>query len=512
MTYKSAESVIFYPHSADLGFLICGIYVFSPTFRRFDEDNIIGRKKEIAVLASAYASKKPELIAVFGRRRVGKTYLIGSFFQGKIDFELTGLKEATKEQQLRNFSYSMKDAKQLAELPAQPIDWLDAFHQLKTYLESLNEPEKRKVVFIDEVPWLASGKSDFLTGFSYFWNSYAAKMNILVVICGSATAWMIQKIINDKGGLHNRVTRRIHLQSFTLAETEAYFLEKNIVFDRYQLLLLYMTMGGVPHYLDQVEGGKSAVQNIDAICFQADGLLRNEFENLYSSLFTNPERYEAIVAALSSTWKGLNRSEIIAQSEIKDGGGLTMMLQELEQSGFISSYAPFGKKKKDTLYRLSDFYSLFYLKFIRDIPAKETISWQALSKTQTWISWSGYAFENICFHHIDNIKAALGIAGVSTNQYSFFAKRTEEIEGAQIDLLIDRQDQVISLCEVKFYNDEWVLSKADADQLRRKKSIFRHVTGTKKQIFIVLLTTFGLLKNQYSIGLIDNELDMNALF
>ena len=246
---------------------------------------MIGRKKEIDILANAYASKKPELVAVFGRRRVGKTYLVGSFFEGKIDFELTGLKDGTKEQQLRNFAYSLKDAQKTAELPPTPIDWLQAFHQLKTHLESLGNPEQKKVVFIDELPWMASGKSDFLTGFSYFWNSFAAKTNILVVICGSATAWMIQKIINDKGGLHNRVTRRIHLQSFTLTETESYFQEKYIAFDRYQLLLLYMTMGGIPHYLDQVEGGKSAVQNIDAICFQPQGLLRTEFENLYSSLF-----------------------------------------------------------------------------------------------------------------------------------------------------------------------------------------------------------------------------------
>ena len=204
--------------------------------------------------------------------------------------------------------------------------------------------------------------------------------------------------------------------------------------------------------------------------------------------------------------------DIMAKSKIQDGGGLTMMLQELEQSGFISAYIPFGKKKKDTLFRLTDCYSLFYLKFIKDIPIQETITWKSLSQTQTWITWSGYAFENICFHHIDNIKAAIGIAGVNSSQYSFLSKPTDDMEGTQIDLLIDRQDNVISLCEVKFYNDEWVMSKEDADNLRRKKSIFRHVTGTKKQIFIVLITTFGLIKNKNSIGLVDNVLDMDALF
>jgi uncharacterized protein len=473
---------------------------------------MIGRKKELEILASAYTSSKPELVAVFGRRRVGKTYLITSFLKDKIDFELTGLKDGKREQQLRNFAYSLKEAQKTSELPPVPTDWLEAFHQLKEYLQSLGDSERRKVVFIDELPWIATTKSDFLTGFGYFWNSYAAKNNILVIICGSATAWMIQKVINDKGGLHNRVTRKIHLDPFTLIETEAFFQAKHISFDRYQLLLLYMTMGGIPHYLEQVQGGKSAIQNIDDICFQRQGLLRTEFDNLYSSLFSNSERYEAIVAALSSTWKGMSRSEIIAKTQIKDGGGLTMMLQELEQSGFISSYVPFEKKKKDTLFRLTDCYSLFYIKFIRDIPLSETISWKSLSQTQSWITWSGYAYENICFQHIDKIKAALGIAGVHTNQYSFLAKNTDETEGIQIDLLIDRQDNVISLCEIKFYNDEWIFSKTDADDLRRKKSIFRHLTGTKKQIFIVAISTFGILSNKHSLGLVDNSLDLNALF
>ena len=503
--------MFFYIHSATyLLYILRNVYICI-LFKQYTTFIMIGRSKEIEILEKAYQSAKPELVAVFGRRRVGKTYLIRSFFEKKLTFELTGLKDGTKSQQLRNFAYSLKDA-QKTDLPEPPKDWLAAFYQLKNYLETLENKQEKKVIFIDELPWIATAKSDFLTGFSYFWNSYASKNNILVVICGSATAWMIQKIINDKGGLHNRVTLKIHLAPFSLAETEAYFNARNIAFDRYQLLLLYMTMGGIPHYLDQVEGGKSAIQNIDDICFQPQGLLRTEFDNLYSALFSNSDRYESIVSALSSTWKGMSRAEIISKTKISDGGGLTMMLQELEQSGFISSYIPFGKKKKDTLFRLTDCYSLFYLKFIRDIPLKETISWQSLSKTQMWITWTGYAFENICFHHIDNIKAALGIAGVHTNQYSFLAKTTDEIEGTQIDLLIDRQDSVISLCEVKFYNDELVLTKEDADNLRRKKSIFRHVTSTKKQIFIVLITTFGLIKNKHSLGLIDNVLDMNALF
>lgn len=472
---------------------------------------MIGRHKEIDILDKALASKKPELVAVIGRRRVGKTYLIRQFFEGKIDFEMTGLKDGKKEQQLRNFTYSLKDAQQSDMLPDAPEDWLSAFYKLKGYLESL-KTKKKKVVFIDELPWVATAKSDFLTGFSYFWNSYASKHNIVVIICGSATAWMIQKIINNKGGLHNRVTRRILLQAFTLAETEAYFKSRKINLDRYQLLLLYMTMGGIPHYLDQVEGGKSAVQNIDDICFHPQGLLRSEFENLYSSLFVNPERYELIVDALSSTWTGMARADILAKTKLKDGGGMTKILKELEQSGFITSYTSFGKKKKNRIYRLTDNYSLFYLKYIRDIPQDESGDWHELSQTQSWKSWSGYAFENICLQHIDTIKKALGIMGMHTRHRSFAVKATDTYSGAQIDLLIDRNDNTISLCEVKFYNDKWSLTKEEADKLRQKRRVFRKVSKTNKQVFMVLISTFNLKPNQHSIGLIDNVLNMDDLF
>lgn len=473
---------------------------------------MIGRTKEIEILNKACDSSKPELVALIGRRRVGKTYLVRTFFEEKIDFELVGLQNGKKEQQLRNFSYSLKEAGQISALDNIPRDWLDAFHQLKEYIESLGETKRKKVVFIDELPWIATAKSDFLTGFSYFWNSFASKNNIIVIICGSATAWMIKKIINNKGGLHNRVTRKIRLLPFSLSEMEAYFESRNIFFQRYQLLQLYMTMGGVPHYLDQVEGGKSAVQNIDEICFDTMGLLRTEFDNLYTSLFTNPEKYETVVNILASKWKGLSRKEIVKETRLKDGGGFSTLLKELEQSGFISSYIPFNKKKKEMLYRLTDNYSLFYLKFIKNIPSSEAGRWDTMSQSQSWKSWSGYAYENICLQHIEKIKQALGIAGIQTKQSSFYAKPTEENEGVQIDLLIDRLDNSISLCEIKYYNDEIVLSKKDADALRRKKNIFRRLSKTKKQIFITLISTYGLVKNQQSIGLVDNTLNMDDLF
>ena len=475
------------------------------------KSNMVGREQEKEILNKVYQSNKSEFVAIIGRRRVGKTFLIREFFKGLLDFEMIGLKDGTKSQQLRNFAYSLKDVSASDELKV-PQDWLEAFYYLKEYLEKEVSHQKKKVVFIDELPWIASAKSDFLTGFSFFWNSYASKTNIVVIVCGSATAWMIRKIINDKGGLHNRVTRKIIIQPFTLTETEAYFNARNIHFDRYQILQLYMTTGGIPHYLDQIEGGKSAIQNIDDVCFHPQGMLRTEFDNLYGSLFTHPERYENIVKILASTWKGLNRNEIVKATTMKDGGGLTSILQELEQSGFITSYVPFNKKRKATLYRLTDNYSLFYLKFIQPLATNQANSWQSLSQSQSWKSWSGYAFENICLQHIEKIKAALGIAGVHTQQYSFFAKATETVKGTQIDLLIDRQDNVINLCEIKFYNDEFSISKSYAENLQHKKRIFKRLSKTKKQIFITLITTYGLSPNKHSLGLVDNVLALKHFF
>jgi uncharacterized protein len=474
---------------------------------------MVGRQKEIETLNKALASDRPELIAIFGRRRVGKTFLVRNFFTDQLDFEVVGLKDGTKEHQLRNFAYSMKDASgQDKYIEHAPKDWMDAFFQLKEFLETHKRKEKRKVIFIDELPWIATPKSDFLTGFSYFWNSYASKSNIIVVICGSATSWMKKRILDDKGGLHNRVTRTIGLQVFTLSETEFFLRSKDIKLDRYQILQLYMAMGGIPHYLNQVEGDQTAAQNIDKICFHPQGALRSEYKNLYRALFANPERYETIVSALSSKWKGLSRKELLEITGLKDGGSFTGILSDLEQSGFIASYIPLNKKKKDSLYRLIDNYSLFFLKFIKDLPRGEAGNWQSLSTTQSWKYWSGYAYENICFQHMDRIKAALGISAVHTTQYSYLVKPTEEQGGAQIDMLIDRRDNAISICEVKFYNDSYVLTRQEAEKIRKKKSIFQQNSGTTKQLFLVLITTFGLKANQHSLGLIDNAIDMDKLF
>lgn len=471
----------------------------------------VGREKEKAILQEALNSREAEMVAVIGRRRVGKTYLIKETFKDKILFEVTGLQAAPLKEQLENFAYSLTKQSKSSLPVATPSSWLRAFMLLIDYLEGF-EYEEKKVVFLDELSWLATHKSGFLRALGFFWNSWAVNQHIVIVICGSAASWMIQKVVNHRGGLHNRITKRIFLQTFTLAETKAYLDSSGAQFNTYQIIQLYMALGGVPHYLKEIKAGKSAVQNIDEICFSPNGLLRDEFERLYPSLFENAENHISAIRALASSQQGLTRNQIIQLGRLPEGGSTSRLLQELVQSGFISAYYPFGKKKKDLLYRLTDEYSLFYLQFIENKKQEGAGTWQHLSQTQSYKTWSGYAFENICLKHIPAIKKALGISGVYSLSSSFYKKGTATEPGAQIDLLIDRNDQVINLFEIKFYAKEYQLTKDYAEQLRQKMNIFQETTQTRKQLFLTLITTFGLKHNPHSLGLVQQTISMADFF
>jgi hypothetical protein len=475
------------------------------------EQHITGRKEELAILNKALQSNEPEMVAVIGRRRVGKTFLIRHAYKGRIDFDLTGIQKGTSRQQLQNFAERLTlYAKPL--FPFQrPTNWLQAFQMLVTWLEATPKTEKR-VIFFDELPWLATRKSDFIQALGYFWNSWASQQNICVVICGSAASWMITHIVRDRGGLHNRITRRVHLAPFTLAETETYLKSRNIRLDRYQILLIYMALGGIPHYLKEVEGGKTAAQNIDYICFSPNGILKDEFLQLYPALFDNSEVHIKIVRSLGQTWQGLSRNDLIESAQLQNNGNTTRALEELVSSGFVSVHYAFGKKKKDLRYRLTDEYSLFYFKFIEENQDFGQSGWQNISQTQSWKSWSGYAFESIALRHVLQIKKALGISGIYTESSAFYLKGTEQQPGVQIDLVIDRNDHAINLCELKFYNSEIAVTKAMAKTLRTKVALFRAATQTNKQIFLTLISPFGIIPNEHSIGLIDNALEMDIFF
>lgn len=472
---------------------------------------LIGRQAEQLVLQKALQSNEAEMVAVIGRRRVGKTYLVRSNYEGRIDLELTGIQNGTTRAQLQHFADRLNYYAKPVLPFALPKNWQEAFQMLILYLESLGKTEKL-VVFLDEFPWLAGTKSDFLKSFGLFWNSWASQNNIVVVICGSAASWMITNVVRDKGGLHNRITRRIHLQPFTLFETELFLKSRGVHLDRYQLLQIYMALGGVPHYLKEVEGGKTAVQNIDQICFAPQGLLHEEFLQLYPALFDHPENHIAVIRALASTWQGMTRGDILSTAGLPDGGSSSRTIEELLNSGFIAAYYAFGKKKKELRYRLTDEYSMFYLKFIEEKRNEGAGTWEKLSQTQLWKSWSGYAFESICLKHVPAIKKALGISGIYSESSAYYVKTSEFGRGIQLDLLIDRNDHAINIFEIKFYQSPFVLTKEQAADYRLKTAIFKATTGTTKQLFFTLLTTFPLTVNEYSLGVVDKALDMDCLF
>jgi uncharacterized protein len=491
-------------------FIYLAVNIYSTTFiaNYINMPAIVGRKKETTYLKGLLHSDQPAFVAIYGRRRVGKTFLIREAFDNQFTFQLTGLANADTHIQLTNFYLALRKINTtLAETP--PDNWLSAFDQLIGYLEK--RKDKKKVVFFDELPWLDRPKSGFLQALEHFWNSWASgRKDMVLIVCGSAASWMIHKLINNKGGLHNRVTKRLKIAPFTLKECEEFLRARNNVLDRYQVIQLYMVMGGIPFYWDAVVNGRSASQNIEDICFSENGLLRTEFSNLYHSLFNKAERHIQIIQALAKRAKGLKRDEIIKYSGLADGGGITRLLLELEESGFLRRYAPFGKKNRDSLYQLSDFYSLFYLRFIKEASVTDKNYWLNSIDSPVHRSWAGYAFEQICLYHVDEIKQALGIAGVQTFASAWRTAATAT--GAQIDLVIDRRDQVINLCEMKFSLHPFKIDKKYEAELRNKIAAFKSETNTRKSIFLTMITTFGMQENSYSSGLVQNDITMDAFF
>ncbi|PWK22374.1 hypothetical protein LV89_03439 [Arcicella aurantiaca] len=471
---------------------------------------LIGRVREIQKIDKLMNSTQSEFLAVYGRRRVGKTFLIRDYFNNDFDFYATGLAKGNTKQQLTNFTIFINNY--FAKTHAVPATWLEAFNMLIQELENKKSLSK-KVIFIDEMPWMDTKKSDFMMGLEFFWNSWAsAKNDILLIVCGSAASWMLNNLIKNTGGLYNRVTERIKLEPFDLQETKHYFAQKNIVLDHYQIIQLYMVMGGIPYYLDQVEAGKSAMQNIEDLCFRNDGKLRTEFTYIFSSLFREAEKHELILKTLFSKGGALTRDELVKYTQIPTGGTMTKTLNELEESGFITKLPKFGLKTAKSVYCISDFYTLFYFRFIDKAGKYEPNIWLNNIDNPAFRTWSGLAFEQICFAHVPQIKRALNIGGVSSNTYSWQTKGDDEKKGSQIDLVIERRDQVINLFEIKFSINEFVISKDYDAKLRQKIQAFKEATGTRKTIFLTMLTTFGVKPNEYSTSSIQNELTMDDLF
>ena len=464
--------------------------------------NIIGRANEIEILEYCYNSPQSEFVAVYGRRRVGKTFLIRELFKGRIMFYATGVFNETIEGQLNgwnreiaNFNYSdIKDAD----------NWIDAFVNLNTVIEKASREgnTSKKVIFLDEVSWFAvNKKTDFLAGLDYFWNRWASgREDVMLIICGSASTWITDNIINSKGGLHNRLTRQILLNPFTLKECELFYKDSSIPFTRLQMAEAYMIFGGIPYYMNLLMPHLSLYQNVDAVYFSEGAELRNEFENLYRSLFSNSETYIKVINALATKGIGMTRNEIVTESKLSKGGNLTKILNNLTVCGFIRKYKSYGKKEKDSLYQLIDFFSMFDIKFRSRREEYSNDYWLQISTTPLYHTWSGFSYEKLCLLHVPQITRKLGISGTRTSVYAWSGYM--DGTGSQIDLVIERADRVINLCEVKFSSSVYAIDKKYAETIRNKRLSFAYNTNTRSALHNTMITTYGITRNIESAEII----------
>lgn len=474
------------------------------------QEQLVGRVVEQQLLESYLQSGRSEFIAVYGRRRVGKTFLIRHVIGDKASFTISGMENVTTNDQLLNFKIALN---RYGAIDHECTNWLEAFDLLIAYLESL--PNGNKIVFIDEMPWMDTPSSRFVSSLEHFWNDWASARNdIKLIVCGSATSWMMDNLINNHGGLHNRVTHQLLLEPFTLGECREYFTRYGFGYSEREIVDCYMVLGGIPYYFSLMNSADSVAQNIDRLFFSPTGELRYEMTNLFRSLFRHSESYVSIVEALSKKSKGLTRSELLEITKLNNNARFTKMLDELEYCRFIRRYQDYGNKSRQTTYQLIDSFVHFYYSIIAKNPYQDEHFWSHSILSPAYHAWSGLAFEILCLNHIRQIKSALGISGIQSQVYSWRASKdmvTMNNKGAQIDLLIDRADNCINVCEIKFAMDKYIISKAYEETLRNKLYLFSQNIGKRKTLRLTMITTYGVLQNQHS-HILQNEITMEQLF
>ena len=469
---------------------------------------MIGRTDEQRRLLEAYNSEYSEFVVIYGRRRVGKTFLVREQFNYNFTFQHTGLACKSTREQLQSFQQSLR--RQGYKRAPLPGNWIEAFDMLKDLIEW--SKDKRKVVFIDEMPWIDAPRSSFMPALENFWNGFAsARKDVLLIACGSATSWIVNKLLKNKRGLHNRVTYRLQLQPFTLNECEQYANERKLALNRRQIMEGYMAMGGIPYYWSLLDKSKSLALNIDKLFFSKDAELRGEYEELYASLFNNPEKYITVIQTLGKKKTGLTREEIIREGKMESNGQLTTVLEDLENCGFIRKYNIVGMKTKGALYQLTDFYTLFYFQFIHNNHVNDEHFWSKSIDTAPYHNWCGLAFERLCLIHSRQIKNRLGISGVISSEYAWWIDNKDGKRGVQIDLLIDRNDGVINLCEMKYTKMPFRID-ADYDAtLHHKRLRFIETTHTRKAVHLTMVCSEGLERNAYAED-IQSQVNGNDLF
>ncbi len=472
---------------------------------------LIGRSKQQEELRALVESRESQFCAIYGRRRIGKTYLVRETFNYHFTFQHTGLADQPLKKQLSSFRDSLISAG--APKQSVPKNWSEAFTALQTFLQ--NSEDKKKIIFIDELSWIDTPKSGFVSALEHFWNAWATarkEQDIVLIVCGSSTSWITNKIINNHGGLHNRLTCTIHLEPFTLSECEKFAKTAQLGFSRTDIANAYMIFGGVPFYWSLLKRTESLPQNIDRLFFDKDAKLKYEYREMFASLFKDPSLHLKVLEELCKKKAGLTREQLAQSPDLKNDGTLTKILEELEQCGFIQRYHKIGQEKKGALFQIIDNFVLFHFKFLATNKNIDKQFWSKSLNTAPLNTWYGLAFERLCLQHIDQIKNALGISGILTNTASWFSKASDGNDGAQIDLVIDRNDGIIDICEMKYCRDKYSLDKKSYENLKNKRGTFESNTKTRKAVQIVLISSFGAQHNAYYNELVHQEITLDDLF
>ncbi len=485
--------------------------------------DIVSRQDEIESLQQMLDSDIPEFLALFGRRRVGKTFLIRQFFQDKdvVFFNVTGSKDGLMHEQINHFTERMAETFYGSADLKEGKNWDEAFKRLTQAMKQQAPGDKKIVLFFDELPWMATHRSRLVQNLDYYWNQYwSDDARIKLVVCGSSASWILNKIVRSKGGLYNRITRKIHLEPFNLPETKEFLKSIGVKLSNKQILLLYMVTGGVPYYLRRVEKGLTAIQIIEKMAFNKKAFLLEEFNNLFDSLFNDGEIYTKIVRMISRHRYGIGKQELMNKlGKHAQGGSTAERLKNLEETGFIMSFMPLYHKKRGVYYRVSDEYALFYLRWIEPIrnslqrQALSTGNWQAMHNSPEWNNWLGYAFEAVCYKHLPAIRDTLKISPTAVaDTWRFVPRKNSDERGAQIDLLFDRKDDAVTICEIKYSSNPYVITKDYVDNLKRKMEVFQKQTKTKKQLFIAIVAAMGLKNNYYAEDICNGVVTLDDLF
>ena len=486
-------------------------------------EKIIARKEEQAILEEIFSSKTAEFLAIYGRRRIGKTILIRYFFEEKdaIFLNTTGTLHGSMSEQINNFTQQIGETFYQGAQLKKGKNWNETFKILNDAIRT-EASNKKVILFLDEFPWMATKNSKLLQNLDYYWNQYWSKENrIKLIICGSSASWIIKNIINNKGGLHNRITRTIHLEPYNLRDTKRFLNHFGIKLNNQQITQLYMVTGGVPYYLSYVKQGLSAAQNIENLAFRRNSFLLNEFNNLFSALFEDAEIYINIMRTIAKKRYGINQEDLFNYIKNFSKGGRSIdKLKALEDASFIIKFKSHLNNKKGIYYKVIDEYTLFYFNWIE--PLKDTLLirgmkknyWNSIQNTPEWYSWAGYSFEAICYKHISQISDALNMSPTAIpNSWKHApTKNNPKEQGAQIDLLFDRKDNAITLCEIKYTAKPFEINKLYADQLNKKINTFKQITKTKKQIFLAIISANGLKNTLYTEELVDNIITLDDFF